>query len=319
MSVPVKQARKGEQGTIFIVVVAVIMLMSSIMLLGSGGFHLKDNPERVRETQKRQEFLLHELSAYAQRVNALPCPADPGVDPASHEFGFARKSCGIETATGIVPFRTVNLSEHDARDGWGRFMTYKISPVMTNLDKGTNIFMRCRRFPWFEGSDSEHPSNIFPSKARFCCPPDDGMFPPASDLQVFGSADDITGGKVLEKVGRKDDQSTYDDIDKPVNIGAQGALAPIPAEVGNEELFAVAIISHGKNGIGSFLGNGKPLQLSGTAGRDEAVNLGNNGHAIAHAMNTAPGPDYFDDIVIWRTQMGLMGELNGATCYAPWR
>jgi hypothetical protein len=313
------QHRQGEQGTIFIVVVAVIMLMSSIMLLGTGGFHIKDDSDSIRATQKRQEFMIHELSAYAQRVNALPCPADPGIDPRSHDFGFARKTCGIEAATGIVPFRTLNLSEHDAKDGWGRFMTYKISPVMANLDKGTKIFMRCRRFPWFEGGNAEHPANLFPAKARFCCPPDDAMFPPASDLEIFASTDDIAGGKVLEKIGRKADQSTYDDIDKPVNIGAQGALAPIPAEAGNEELFAVAIVSHGKNGIGAYLGNGNGLQLAGPAGRDEEINLGNNGRAITHAMNTAPGPDYFDDIVVWRTQSTLMGELNSATCYAPWR
>lgn len=311
--------RQGEHGTIFIVVVAVIMLMASIMLLGTGGFHITDNPDRVRETQKRQEFLIHELSAYAQRMNALPCPADPGIDPTSHEFGYARKACGIDTAAGLVPFRTLNLSEHDAKDGWGRFMTWKISPVMANPDKGTKIFMRCRRFPWFEGGPSEHPANVYPAKARFCCPPDDGMFPPASDLRIFDSAEDIPGGKVLEKIGRKDDPSTYDDIDKPVNGGPQGALAPIPANAGNEELFGVAIISHGQNGIGAWLGNGTPLQLAGTAGKDEVINLGNNGHAVTHAMNTAPGPDYFDDIVIWRTQITLMGELNSATCYAPWR
>ncbi len=319
VSVTENPDRHGEQGTIFIVVVAVIMLMSAIMLLGTGAFRMTDDHDRVRETQKRQEFLIHELSAYAQRENALPCPADPGIDPQTHEFGLSRKSCGLDTATGLVPFRTLNLSEHDARDGWGRFMTYKISPVMANLDKGTKIFMRCRRFPWFEGNSGDHPSNVYPAKARFCCPPDDGMFPPASDLQIFDSVDDIAGGKVLDKVGRKDDQSTYADIDTPLNIGAQGALAPVPADAGNEELFAVAVISHGRNGIGSYLGNGTPLQLAGSAGRDEEINFGNNGHVIIHAANPAPGPDYFDDIVIWRTQISLMGELNSATCYAPWR
>jgi hypothetical protein len=311
--------RKSEEGSTFILVVAVLMLMSAIMLLGTGGFHITDDSDRVRSTQKRQEFLIRELSAYVQRVNALPCPADPGIDPKTHEFGLARKSCGIDTATGLIPFRTLNLSEHDAKDGWGRFMTYKIFPVMANLDKGSKIFMRCRRFPWFEGSPADQLANIFPAKARFCCPPDDGMFPPASDLQIFGAGDDIAGGKTLEKIGRRGGQSTYNDIDKPVNIGAQGALAPIPADVGNEELFAMAIISHGKNGIGSYLGNGTSLQLPGAAGRDEEINLGNNGHAIAHAMNPAPGPEHFDDIVIWRTQISLMSELNSATCYAPWR
>ena len=30
----------------------------------------------------------------------------------------------------------------------------------------------------------------------------------------------------------------------------------VPPEAGNEELFAVAVISHGKNGIGAYLANG---------------------------------------------------------------
>jgi hypothetical protein len=36
-------------------------------------------------------------------------------------------------------------------------------------------------------------------------------------------------------------------------------------------------------------------------------------------MMMAPGTNYFDDIVIWRTQIGLMAELNNASCYMPWR
>ena len=314
--------RKREQGSTFIVVVALIMLMGTLLTLGYGSFHTVDTQDRILQTQKRQELLIRELASYAQRVNALPCPADPAVDPMSRDFGFARKTCGISTADGIVPFRTLNLSEHDARDGWSRFMTYKISPVLANTNAGNHIFMRCRRFPWFEG-DSPSPapsSNVYPQKARFCCPPDDGGFPPATDLQIFASASGIPAGRTIDKIGRKDDPSTYDDVDKPVNIGAQGALAPVPPEAGVEELFAVAIISHGKNGIGAWLGNGTGNRLTGAAGADELVNI-DEGHnyVVARPASTAPGTGYFDDIVIWRTQIGLMGELNNTSCYAPWR
>ena len=153
MLVPVEPdpGRQGEQGTVFIVVVAVIMLVSTLLVLGVGGFRLLDNGDRVRNTVKRQEFLIRELAAYVQRTNALPCPADPAIDPMSRDFGFARVSCGIYQSDGIVPFRTLNLSEHDARDGWDRFMTYKISPVLADTNKGNSIFMRCRRFPVVRG------------------------------------------------------------------------------------------------------------------------------------------------------------------------
>ena len=81
--------RKGEQGSTFIVVVAVIMLVGVLLVLGVGGFRLQDNDDRIKNTSKRQEFLIRELAAYIQRSNALPCPADPAVDPASRDFGFA--------------------------------------------------------------------------------------------------------------------------------------------------------------------------------------------------------------------------------------
>lgn len=320
LSVDPAANRQGEHGSVFVVIVAVIMLMSTLILLGFGGFRLMDNDDRVRKTTARQEFLIREMSAWVQRANALPCPADPAVDPASREFGFARKSCDAQTADGMIPFRTLNLAEHDARDGWGRFMTYRISPVLANADKGTSVFMRCRRFPWFDG-DPLPPArqfNVHPQKARFCCPPMDGGFLPETDMQVFTSAADIPAGATIVKIGRKGDLSFYDDLDHPSNIGPQGSLAPVPPEAGNEELFAVALISHGTNGTGSYLGNGTGNRLSGNVGPDEQANI-DAGKAVSRPINATPGLNYFDDVVLWRTQVSLMGELNGATCYSPWR
>lgn len=322
MPVPLEAStRQSEQGTVFIVVLAVIALMSAIVLLGTGVFHLDDTSDRVLQTNKKQEFLIRELAAYAQRTNSLPCPADPAVDPGSRNFGFARGTCGIDTATGLIPFRTLNLSEHDARDGWSRFMTYKISPVLANTASGNHIFMRCRRFPWFDGNppDVAHPSNLYPQKARFCCPPDDGGFPPATDLKVFSSAAAIPAGITINKTGRKAEPSYYDDINKPVNIGPQGSLAPVPAEAGNEELFAVAIVSHGQNGVGAWLANGTNDRLSGPVNADEAVNIEGGLNVVSRPIDATHGPEYFDDIVVWRTQVTLIGELNNASCYAPWR
>ena len=62
MLVPVEPVpgRQDEQGTVFIVVVAVIMLVSTLLVLGVGGFRLLDNGDRVRNTDKRQEFLIRE-------------------------------------------------------------------------------------------------------------------------------------------------------------------------------------------------------------------------------------------------------------------
>jgi hypothetical protein len=299
---------------------AMIMLVS-LLLLGATAFHLTDNQDRTLRTSRRQEFLIRELAAYAQRTNALPCPADPAVNNMTREFGFARSACDYYTAEGIVPFRTLNLSERDARDGWGRLMSFRISPVLAHTDAGSQIFMRCRRFPWFEGNipDSGHIMNVYPGKARFCCPPEDGDFPVATDLRIFASAADIPKEAPIDKIGRKVDLSFYGDINQAVNGGAMGAQTPIPPEAGNEEVFAVAIISHGQNGIGAYLANGTNARLTGVAGADEQANIDGDRNLVSHPVNATSGPNYFDDIVIWRTQLGLMGELNNASCFMPWR
>jgi hypothetical protein len=201
-------------------------------------------------------------------------------------------------------------------------MTYRISPVLANTGSGNQIFMRCRRFPWFEGNipgSGNQILNVYPGKARFCCPPEDGDFPPSTDLRVFASVSDILKDTTIDKIGRKVDLSFYDDINQAVNIGAQGAQAPIPPEAGNEEVFAVAIISHGQNGIGAYVANGTNARMSGIFGADEQANIDGDRDIVSHPVNATSGPNYFDDIVIWRTQLGLMGELNNASCYMPWR
>ena len=153
-------------------------------------------------------------------------------------------------------------------------MTYRISPVLANTGSGNQIFMRCRRFPWFEGNtpDSGDVINVNPGKARFCCPPEDGDYPPASDLRLFASAADIPKEATIDKIGRKVDLSFYADINQAVNVGAMGALAPIPPEAGNEEIFAVAIISHGQNGTGAFVANGTNARRSVKASGSQAEN-----------------------------------------------
>lgn len=323
MRVPLKldAGSNNEKGTVFIIVVAAIMLVSAIILLGADGFHLSDNQDRTLKTSHRQEFLIRELAAYAQRTNRLPCPADPAVNAMSREFGFARATCDYSTAEGIVPFRTLNLAERDARDGWDRLMTYRISPVLAHTDTGDQIFMRCRRFPWFEGNvpGAGQVINVNPGKARFCCPPEDGDFPASTDLRIFASAADIPKNETIDKIGRKVDLSYYGDINQAVSGGAQAALNPIPPEAGNEEVFAVAVISHGQNGIGAYVANGTNARMSGIVGADEQANIDGDRDIVTRPLNETSGPDYFDDIVIWRTQIGLMGELNSASCFMPWR
>jgi hypothetical protein len=93
----------------------------------------------------------------------------------------------------------------------------------------------------------------------------------------------------------------------------------IPPEAGNEAVFAVAIISHGQNGVGTFVANSTNARLSGIIGADEQANIDGDRDLVSHPVNATSGPNYFDDIVIWRTQLSMTGELNNASCFMLWR
>ena len=153
-------------------------------------------------TQHAMESTQKVLAAYTHRNYRVPCPADPSVVGAN--FGIENTSgapCG--STKGILPFKTLGLPESAARDEWGHFLTYKVSPgfaaivnsndfVQTGdgdealLVAGSNsedfVHQMCQTAAWKETSGSyvktdgttsapgvgNYNKNIY--KARFCCP-----------------------------------------------------------------------------------------------------------------------------------------------------
>ncbi len=83
------------------------------------------------QTQSTMERVEKVLAAYAHRNNRVPCPADPSVAPGTASFG-QEENGGTRAAPclvqeGIVPFRTLGLTESDIKDEWGNYLTYAIS------------------------------------------------------------------------------------------------------------------------------------------------------------------------------------------------
>ncbi len=334
ISVTRRHNEKSQHGSALIIVAVMLIFVGFILTLGIGPFATESAQDRIRETARKQQFLISEMAAYAQRENRIPCPADPAVAQTNANFGFARGGpgtgdpnnvgvCDANSDEGIVPFRTLGLEPYDAIDGWGRFMTYRISPVMADPFNGTttanaNIYMRCRRFPWFDNGAKVYSkpyfnaTNIYPEKAGFCCPPDNGNFGPATDMRILSSS---AAAATIGTIGRtilNDDN---------INTITPNGYDAVPETAAQQQLFAFAIISHGSNGVGAYVANGTNARLAGAASADETVNFtfAKPLRVIDRPMMLAPGPNYFDDIVVWRTQIGLMAELNNASCYLPWR
>ncbi|MBU0800084.1 MAG: hypothetical protein KKA05_03690, partial [Alphaproteobacteria bacterium] len=238
-----------------------------------------------------------------------PCPADPAETPGDTDFGTERAACTTTpNATGILPFRSLHLDDDAARDAWGRYFTYAISPVFANATDN-NVFYRCRSERWVNDLGTiPADRNENAAKARFCCPP---ALLRTEDLVILDAANNAREAAPTFSERTADGAPAYGDINTVDLIGAPNT---------NATAFAVALVSHGSNGNGAFAGNGTTDRLDSTgvsAAEDENAN-GDNIY-VDRPMVMEEGNNYYDDIVMTRTQTSLYSELNNASCFRPWR
>lgn len=82
---------------------------------------------RMKETKARQERIIEAVAAYAVLHDVLPCPARVNAD--TEKQGISDEICAdTHSAIGVVPYHTLGLTEVDAKDGFGRMMTYVVPP-----------------------------------------------------------------------------------------------------------------------------------------------------------------------------------------------
>lgn len=304
-----------QRGAALLVVAAVAIIAGVMMTLGIGAFKRQEPVDLRFQTLAREEFLIDQLSSYVHRTREIPCPAAPDTAPGTAAFGRERAACDTAAnAVGIIPFRTLNIDERHARDAWGRYFTYAVSPVFANPSAANDndIFHRCRSDRWINDEDNvpgpvnPAPRNENAQKARFCCP--------APVMRGLDLVLEDAGGNIIPPAPGFNDRSTT-----PAAYGNINTTGPSPANT-SATAFAVVIISHGSNGAGAFTGGGAAGRLpNGNAGASEVENADGDNTYVDRAMVTEPGANYFDDIVISRTQTALYSELNNASCYRPWR
>ncbi len=84
------------------------------------------------KTRSHQDYALNSIAAYVEKNKRFPCPADPQVTGA--DYGLVQIQCRGPKARGILPFKTLGISEIYARDGFKRLMTYVIEPEFAKKD-----------------------------------------------------------------------------------------------------------------------------------------------------------------------------------------
>ncbi|MDB2414399.1 LamG domain-containing protein [Rickettsiales bacterium] len=118
---------------------------SIIAMLAVGGLSVlqkRNEAVAVRQTENNLEVIQRALEAFIRTKNYIPCPAVPSYLETNTNFGVATAYDGttdhkcdagtISNETGMVPVRTLGLSDEYAYDGWERKFTYRVADWMGN-------------------------------------------------------------------------------------------------------------------------------------------------------------------------------------------
>jgi hypothetical protein len=110
--------------------------------------------------------------------------------------------------------------------------------------------------------------------------------------------------------------NNYDDLTKTTTYSKGGASVPFMDKTPIEAA-ALVLVSHGPNGKGSWLGNGTNKRLTLPDSGPELQNADSDQIFVDGPWNLKPGPAYFDDIVRWMTQDGIMAAHGALSCSYP--
>ena len=343
-------ANRNEEAGFTLVEIAVVMIISGLILTALINSYLRWND--ILKSSKTKEHIAvvsDALSAYASRNFRIPCPADPsdaGVEPFGTEIGSgvngaAIGACGgaIAQAEGIIPFASLGLDASFARDGWGNYMTYQVSPAFTrdpeDLAGVINVHAKCRTTDWIEGvffvgGQLNGGRNVEARKARFCC-----MQPLGSEANILSTSAADASPNQPALIFRGDGLGFYNnnvDAVADPNVAAEPINGGVPPRKyynntlhggtlimsGHTDLPAYVLISHGSNGAGAFIGNNTLNRNANDGGVSETINATANNQTVYDLEHDSSNDNtYYDDIVSWQTQSNLMARLRRDSCAVP--
>jgi hypothetical protein len=299
-----------QNGSALIALAAIMTVLGVMMAFGIDAFKLKSSQDRYKETEIKLKAISAAISSRVQSGGRIPCPADPSLNYTSTNYSsIAATGTSCTFTRGRVPARALQIPEEYMLDAWGNHIRYAVSPAFshTNQASMTTVHAYCRiQDVWIYDEKMcpltpaeagyPRPYNVNADKARFCCP-DNTLYPTANDLRVR-----LKDGSFIGRT-RSSVAAEY----AADNVAVTSAAAPVRATPHQIETTAYVLVSFGANGSGGAL-----------AGSDEAENADADDEYIDNVRNLNDGAQYFDDIVLAKTQFQAMADLNSGSCTRPY-
>lgn len=335
-----------------IVVTIIGLLFTGAMM----GVPMMLNKVKQEQTKEKIDVVLNSLSSYVQRHNRLPCPADPTATGAARGTEKMGGGCfdGADVAElmnnmeGLVPWRELGISERDAVDAWGKYLTYRPAPHLTlnNFalqaqsgmmeDSDAQIHNACRSPVWYNAAGQ----HLDRAKALFVCnaQPSEQYLDEIVGSNVLGDAATVSdwksvalaiaGSTAADDVAASNswrDSYTADDGGDLLYAGRfdRSISGMADSSLGRATSTAVTIISHGGNNTSSYLRDGT-RQAGDTSSVDEQKNVDDGDQYMGAVATPKSGVlrgagragGVFDDIVVALRSDQLYAKVGGPTVSA---
>lgn len=313
---------------------SVIILVAAVMIAMSIAFALSIiATSRQIETNHKLKLIKEAIAEYAVMNNRIPCPAQAlrvgnanyGFENGTGTLGQPNFSCGSNN--GMVPFRTLGISENLALDAWDNPITYAVSRAFTlsTVDAQRSVHVNCLTREWFYTNG--RPMNIVatpaiidaaplnPEKAGFCCAGFDNTLAPLNSNLIV---EDQTGNTVLAESRTTATPATNTDLFRADEIHRASIIDPTdyPPQNWNPNGIAYVLVSHGSNGLGAF-NLETNARINPAASACEVENGDTDVTFRDCEQNDNVGaPEFNDDITVWATQDQIFASQN-ESCAVP--
>jgi prepilin-type N-terminal cleavage/methylation domain-containing protein len=280
MATPIDGPRSPRlaRGFTLIEIVVVLFILGVVVAMAAAVTNALTASQRLSTTTTRMAAVDTAIVQFVMQQKRLPCPADGALDSTAGSAGVeavpdATTGCPDETR-GVVPWRTLGLSETDATDGWNRRFTYRVQATLA-ADKALDM-------SWCDPAGTGGPQGT-------ACNP-------ACTSSALGSC--TSPSSFLSNKGLTVKNVAGTPIMNPGGTPSTGA--------------AYIVISAGSTGGGAYTSSGVISPSTTTDGTEEAKNYANlaiGGYYVDDSISDGGGTTHFDDLV---SRPALLTVINKA-------
>jgi type II secretory pathway pseudopilin PulG len=334
---------KNDSGYILIELAIVMIIMALLLAASIPLYNSFEQRNAKAESIKRMDVIAKALSTFAQSNFRLPCAADAGADNSDedNQIGHEEGSNPCTSFHGIVPYRTLGIPEQYAKDGYGNFFTYVVSEDFTldnrllapNYNTGNSVH---RRLAHLVAGNATTGNYALLPRAKFCAPTVNSGNDITVNIASYDSVNDVFTSESMATQQRN--TYLYPTTGEIINV-PNATSTPIPSagtpdpnlqnitvndatgnniDIASREIYvtaaAVAIISHGENGIGAYQADGNQNGCTNPPVTPEEITCNDNNIVERTSDWDFSGGGEYDDIIQFYTQDQIYALAGRNSC-----